>query len=62
MTVPRENRLVWFYTLLQKSKKENILDASSDGPSVLMDIAARAMKPYSLSYKHCDWWSMYTVR
>lgn len=55
MTVPRENRLVRFYIHLKKE----LFEAS---PQELVEVAERAMKPYKLTFKHCDWWSLYHVR
>lgn len=60
MTVPRENRLVRFYIHLRGESQEKAHEISS--PRMLVEMAERIMKPYSLTYNHCDWWSLYTVR
>jgi phenol 2-monooxygenase len=61
MSVPRENSLVRFYIRLQDGLKEDGSSYSSDPPKALAEMAERAMRPYNLAYKHCDWWSYYSV-
>ncbi|KAL5357549.1 FAD binding domain-containing protein [Aspergillus floccosus] len=60
MTAPRENRLVRFYIHLDEDGKSKIgMDHSDIGPKDLVDMAQNIMKPYRLTYKYCDWWSIY---
>lgn len=61
--VPRENRLVRFYIQLQGDSglEKKALDQSNETPEALTQLIQRAMHPYSLTYKHCDWWSLYPV-
>lgn len=61
MTVPRENRLVRFYIHLEGELKEKALGESRRSPRALVDMAAKIMEPFNLTYRHCDWWSLYTV-
>ncbi|PYH47884.1 FAD binding domain protein [Aspergillus saccharolyticus JOP 1030-1] len=66
MTAPRENRLVRFY-IHPKGDKELCNDHSaraeqSQSLEELVKTAESLMAPYSLTYKHCDWFSLYTIR
>jgi phenol 2-monooxygenase len=62
MTAPRENRLVRFYIHLDEDGESKIgMDHSDIGPKDLVDMAQKIMKPYQLTYKYCDWWSIYPV-
>jgi phenol 2-monooxygenase len=62
MTVPRENRLVRFYIHLRGEMKEEAMQHPSRAPRAMVEMAEGLMKPYSLTYNHCDWWSIYPVR
>jgi phenol 2-monooxygenase len=57
---PRENRLVRLYVQLQEAGEE-VKRQGEYSPRALVEIAERTMKPYCLTYKHCDWWSLYPV-
>ncbi|GAB1215151.1 hypothetical protein ATERTT37_004337 [Aspergillus terreus] len=35
------------------------MDHSDIGPKDLINMAQKVMKPYQLTYKYCDWWSIY---
>ncbi|KAJ5105438.1 hypothetical protein NUU61_002785 [Penicillium alfredii] len=61
MTVPRENRLVRFYIHLRELE-ETAMQHPGCSPQAMVEIAKAIMKPYDLTYKHCDWWSTYPVR
>jgi phenol 2-monooxygenase len=63
MTAPRENRLVRFYIQVKGDKELEKMarDHSEDTPRALIKAAERWISPYKLSYKHCDWWSIYPV-
>lgn len=60
MTVPRENRLVRFYIQIQDELKGSG-PHSQLSPEALVAMAQRAIEPYKLTYKYCDWWSLYSV-
>ncbi|KAL6233624.1 hypothetical protein BDW75DRAFT_184867 [Aspergillus navahoensis] len=64
MTAPREDRLVRFYIQL---KGEGDLDRKAmkrteQSPDALVQMAQKIMRPYSLTYKYCDWWSIYPIK
>ncbi|KAE8390084.1 FAD binding domain-containing protein [Aspergillus alliaceus] len=63
MVVPRENGLVRFYLhinggegLNQDAEKE-----SENSLNTLIQTAQKTLKPYRLTCKYCDWWSMYPI-
>lgn len=60
MTVPRENRLVRFYIHL-RDLEESSTEHPDFSPEALVEMAKKIMRPYNLTYKHCDWWSIYSV-
>ncbi|PCG89585.1 Methyltransferase, domain of unknown function DUF2260 [Penicillium occitanis (nom. inval.)] len=63
MTAPRENRLLRLYIQLKGNDElEKVArQGSEESPKALVKIAERAMKPYYLRYKYCDWWSIYSI-
>ncbi|KAF7620889.1 2-polyprenyl-6-methoxyphenol hydroxylase [Aspergillus flavus] len=63
MVVPRENNLVRFYLHLNggEERSPNGPDKSEGSLEDLMDMAEKTLKPYKLSYKYCDWWSIYPI-
>ncbi|PWY92987.1 hypothetical protein BO94DRAFT_564190 [Aspergillus sclerotioniger CBS 115572] len=63
MTAPRENRLVRFYTYPKGDGKLNVewRDRSEVSLDDLVDSIRNAMRPYKLTYKHCNWWSIYKI-
>ncbi|RAL04537.1 uncharacterized protein BO80DRAFT_490786 [Aspergillus ibericus CBS 121593] len=63
MTAPRENRLVRFYTYPKGDGKLNVegRDQSEVSRDDLVEAIQKAMRPYKLTYKHCDWWSIYKI-
>jgi phenol 2-monooxygenase len=63
MTAPRENRLVRFYLQLTGGSdlEKKALEQTESSPDAIIQLAQRIMKPYSLTYEHCDWWSIYPV-
>ncbi|KAJ5111668.1 hypothetical protein NUU61_001298 [Penicillium alfredii] len=60
MTVPRENRLVRFYIHL-RDLEETAMQHPSCSPGAMVEMAKAIMKPYDLTYNHCDWWSIYPI-
>ncbi|KAK6826771.1 hypothetical protein RU639_004573 [Aspergillus parasiticus] len=63
MVVPRENNLVRFYLHMNggEERSPNGPDKSEGSLEDLIDMAEKTLKPYELSYKHCDWWSIYPI-
>ncbi|KAF7159443.1 hypothetical protein CNMCM6106_006716 [Aspergillus hiratsukae] len=63
MTAPRENRLVRLYIQVKGDRQleQMAQDHSEDTPRALIAAAEKWMSPYRLSYKHCDWWSVYPI-
>lgn len=61
MTAPRENRLVRLYIQLEEDGEE-VKRRGEHSPRPLVELAEQTMKPYYLTYKHCDWWSLYPVK
>ncbi|GAQ47451.1 hypothetical protein AtubIFM54640_003930 [Aspergillus tubingensis] len=63
MTAPRENRLVRFYIYPKGDGRLSVEDKDRSEVSLdeLVGAMAKVMKPYSLTYKHCDWWSIYKI-
>ncbi|KAL3490712.1 FAD binding domain-containing protein [Aspergillus germanicus] len=64
MTAPRENRLVRFYLQLTGGSdiEKKAREQTEESPDAIIRLAQRIMKPYSLSYEHCDWWSIYPIK
>lgn len=69
MTVPRENGLVRFYVkphrVVDLKEAVDLKETQPQSESTiefLVEIASMIMKPYQLRSKHCDWWSLYSVR
>ncbi|KAL4951952.1 FAD binding domain-containing protein [Aspergillus filifer] len=64
MTAPRENHLVRFYIQLGRDSdlEQKALEASDESPDVLIQLVQRTIHPYNLTYKHCDWWSIYPIK
>ncbi|KAL4894293.1 FAD binding domain-containing protein [Aspergillus ambiguus] len=60
MTVPRENNLVRFYIYLHGDTEEML--SSKKSPRELAKCAEHAMRPFHLTFQHCDWWSLYKVQ
>ncbi|KAL4959562.1 FAD binding domain-containing protein [Aspergillus stella-maris] len=64
MTAQRENRLVRFYIQLKGDSdlERKALEASDESPDALIQLVQRIIHPYKLTYKHCDWWSIYPIK
>ncbi|KAL4793903.1 FAD binding domain-containing protein [Aspergillus venezuelensis] len=64
MTAQRENRLVRFYIQLKGDSdlEKKALEASDESPDALIQLVRRIIHPYNLTYKHCDWWSIYPIK
>lgn len=65
MQLPRENRLIRLYIQLKSDDElaqQAILNTHDETtPKQLLKIAQRTYEPYQMSYKRCDWWSLYRV-
>ncbi|GLA50759.1 hypothetical protein AnigIFM63604_007074 [Aspergillus niger] len=63
MTAPRENRLVRFYIYPKGDGRLSVegKDRSEVSLDEIVGAMAKVMKPYKLTYKHCDWWSIYKI-
>lgn len=63
MTAPRENNLVRFYIQLNNDEVLKEVTGNQDGIlQLLFDIAQNILFPYKLTYRRCDWTSIYRVR
>ncbi|KAL4936798.1 hypothetical protein BDV06DRAFT_204272 [Aspergillus oleicola] len=64
MTAPRENRLVRFYIQIKEDSdlERKALEGLDESPDVLIQLIQRIIHPYSLTYKYCDWWSIYPIK
>ncbi|KAL4737667.1 FAD binding domain-containing protein [Aspergillus similis] len=64
MTAPREDRLVRFYIQLkgESDLDRKAMEKTEESSDVLIQMAQRIMKPYSLTYKYCDWSSIYPIK
>lgn len=60
MMVPREDGLVRIYCQLN-TLGGGRFDRSCITPDTILQAAQRIMKPYTLEYKHRDWWTVYQV-
>ncbi|KAJ0413754.1 FAD binding domain-containing protein [Aspergillus carlsbadensis] len=64
MTAPRENRLVRFYLQLTGDSDlgKTAIEQTEESPDAIIQLVRRIMEPYSLTYEHCDWWSIYPIK
>ena len=61
MIVPRERRLVRFYIQMDDTSDNGILNRSRISPESMLKAAQTIMKPYTLRFRYCEWWSVYRV-
>ncbi|KAI9890267.1 MAG: hypothetical protein M1814_004302 [Vezdaea aestivalis] len=62
MMVPRENRLVRLYIQITKADAPGgRLDRTQATLDNIFRAAQKVLLPYTLEYKHCDWWSVYQI-
>ena len=63
MLVPRENRLVRIYCQLKELPRGS--SRSNERHKITLDMVLKAaqqiLAPYTLDYKHCEWWTVYQV-
>ncbi|KAI9372209.1 FAD binding domain-containing protein [Aspergillus egyptiacus] len=64
MTAPRENGLVRFYVQLtgESDLDKLVMESSPNSPDALIQLVQRIIKPYTLRYEYCDWWSFYPIK
>ncbi|KAL4758317.1 FAD binding domain-containing protein [Aspergillus foveolatus] len=64
MTAPREDRLVRFYIQLkgEGDLDRKAMEKTEESSDALIQMAQRIMQPYSLTYKYCDWSSIYPIK
>ena len=64
MIVPRERRLVRLYIQLAhlSPARGERYDRSQGSAETIFESARRIMEPYTISYKYCEWWTIYQVR
>lgn len=62
MVIPRENKLVRLYIQLNEiNKAGEQVDRSTITPDIILRAAQKIMRPYSLTYDYCDWWTAYQI-
>jgi len=60
MTIPRENRLVRLYVQIGEDQNDGT-DTNNITPEMILADAQDILAPYSLDFRTCDWYSIYTV-
>ncbi|GAM88343.1 hypothetical protein ANO11243_063760 [Dothideomycetidae sp. 11243] len=63
MVIPREDSLVRLYVQLQEVKPDATgrADRSQITPEIILRAAQRVLAPYTLTYRHCNWWTAYQI-
>ncbi|KAL2209384.1 hypothetical protein CC79DRAFT_1396290 [Sarocladium strictum] len=62
MIIPRENGYVRLYIqITELDENGKPIDRFVVEPSTLLEAARRILSPYTLSYKHCHWWTAYRI-
>lgn len=63
MVIPREQGLVRLYVQLQEVKPDasGRADRSQITPAKILAAAQKVLHPYTLTYKHCHWWTAYQI-
>lgn len=63
MVIPRERRLVRLYIQLAhvRPEKGERFDRSAASPELIFEAAQKILQPYKISYKYCEWWTIYQV-
>jgi phenol 2-monooxygenase (NADPH) len=65
MVIPRENKLVIrLYIQLTTTEKGDggkKADRSKINPHTILESAQRIMRPYTITYRYCDWWTAYQI-
>ena len=59
LNVPREDRLNRLY--IQLGLEDNSSTRAQVTHRTMIKAAQKIMAPYTIDYKHCDWWSLYKV-
>ncbi|TLD20650.1 hypothetical protein PspLS_08612 [Pyricularia sp. CBS 133598] len=64
MVIPRENKLVRLYIQLNEIKPDAAsgrADRTKITPATILRAAQNIIKPYTLTYEHCSWWTAYQI-
>lgn len=63
MVIPRENSMVRLYVQLNEIKPDasGRADRSQITPETILKSAQKTLAPYTLTYKHCHWWTAYQI-
>lgn len=63
MVIPREDGLVRFYVQLNAVKPDasGRADRSKITPDIILKSAQSILAPYTMTYKHCHWWTAYQI-
>jgi phenol 2-monooxygenase len=61
--IPRERKVVRFYVQLDEVKPDERgrVDRSKITPEMIVNGAQKILAPYTLSYKHCEWFTAYQI-
>lgn len=61
MLIPCEDRLVRIYCQLSEVKpgSDGRFYRSGMTPDMILKVSQKIMSSYKLTYKHCDWWTVY---
>ena len=61
MVIPREKMLVRLYIQLNDLRSAKQVDRSTISPEIILKAAQKILRPYSITYNYCDWWTAYQV-
>lgn len=61
MIIPRENNLVRVYCQIRETSTGFKVDRSNITPEDILERAQKILAPYTLSYKHCHWFTAYQI-
>ena len=62
--IPRERKITRLYVQLDEinpDERSGRIDRSNITPELIIDTARRIFAPYTLSYKHCEWYTAYQI-
>lgn len=62
LIIPRENKIVRLYIqLIATDSLDSKVEKSKVNPKVILSCAQRILHPYKITYRECDWWSVYQI-
>jgi phenol 2-monooxygenase (NADPH) len=61
MIIPRENKLVRVYCQIRETSTGSKVDRFNITPEDILERAQKILAPYTLSYKHCHWFTAYQI-